>query len=265
MMYTYLHMRNIKNNPKGFAVPLIIAIVAIIAIGVGIYVYNNKKTLDTATNENVSVNSTSTQSGAVVTSPFDQKKDLTDERVVTSRFDQKKDFTDEQVVATINAELLSPIAHPYTYQDNLKSQFQYKLNAQGDYTITFRNSNKDGNLNTKTILGIYKGDLNNDDYIDALVWANTCAHIDNDCAYGLRVVLNNKDGTGKLIFGYSPDVISGWSGGNETRLDNVKIEGGIIYITSGTFKSEDDPKSSIDLPKQTKKFKIQGNDMIEVK
>jgi hypothetical protein len=107
--------------------------------------------------------------------------------------------------------------------------------------------------------------LNNDGYSDALVWVSSCsAH--NDCAHGLRVVLNNKNGAGtETVNLRTPDTISGWSGGSSTVFDAVKIENGIVYITSSSFYNSGDYKSATKLPKQTKRFQLQGSNLVEIK
>jgi hypothetical protein len=226
-----------KNNQKGFAVPLIIAIVAIVAIGVGIYAYDNNKSSDTiaTTNENVPVNNTTTQNNGTVTSQPTQSKDL----------------TDVQVVAALNA----------TFASHNKTKYQYQ-NQQDTQGKTVYSVSVDNGINT--VDAIYKGDLNNDGYSDALVWVGSCS-TDNDCAHGLRVVLNNKNGAGiEMTNLRTQDTISGWSG-SSTVFDFVKIENGIVSITSSSFYSSGDWKTATKLPRQTKKFQLQGNQLVEVK
>ena len=173
-----------------------------------------------------------------------------------------KEISDAQVVAALNADLVSAESHPDSYKTDSKYQYQLQKDSQGReyYAVTVKESMSTA---VNTVLGIYKGDLNGDTYTDAFVWVNSCTN--SDCGYGERIVINKKDGTGVLMKFTGPDTISGWSGGAETRLDAVKIDQGIIYITSSTFKDSRDYKIANNLPTQTKKFKLQGDKLIEVK
>lgn len=63
-----------KNNQKGFIVPLLIAVIALLAIGGGIYVYNNKKT------EAPAVVDTGTQQTNAQTQKINQSTTLTPEQ-----------------------------------------------------------------------------------------------------------------------------------------------------------------------------------------
>jgi hypothetical protein len=216
-----------KKNKKGFALTGLLLIIAILAIGGGAYYYYNKSS---------------------------KPKDITGQN--------EKDISDEQVIAALNADLVSSQSYPDTYKTNSKYQYKLQKDSQGKefYGVTVQENTS---IATNTVLGIYKGDLNGDTYADALVWVNSCTN--SDCGYGLRIVLNKKDGMGASIKFTQPDTISGWSGGDETRLDVVEIDQGVIYITSSTFKDSGDYKVAKNLPKQTKKFKLQGDKLIEVK
>ncbi|MDO8591074.1 MAG: hypothetical protein Q7R65_03810 [bacterium] len=64
-----------KNSQKGFAIPLIIAMIAVLVIGAGVYVYKNKKTespavVDTGTQQsNQNQQQTNTQNPTPITKP----------------------------------------------------------------------------------------------------------------------------------------------------------------------------------------------------
>ncbi len=217
-----------KNLQKGFVVPVVVIIV-ILVIGGGVYVYTKNKVEDKNTNIHTA---------------------------------SSKDISDAQVVAALNADLVSPESYPDRYKTN--SKYQYKLQKDSQDKEYYAVAVREGvSTAVNTILGIYKGDLNGDGYADAFVWMNSCTN--SDCGYGERIVINGKDGTGTSIKFIEPDTISGWSGGKETQLDAVKIDQGIIYITSSTFKDSGDYKVAKNLPKQTKKFKLQGDTLIEIK
>jgi hypothetical protein len=52
-------MKNKINLQKGFIIPLIIVILALLAIGGGVYAYHEKKVAEVATNEEMNMMATS--------------------------------------------------------------------------------------------------------------------------------------------------------------------------------------------------------------
>ena len=63
-----------ENSQKGFVVPLLIAIIAVLVIGGGVYIYENKKTevpavVDTTTQQANQVQQTNTQNPPVTNPP----------------------------------------------------------------------------------------------------------------------------------------------------------------------------------------------------
>ena len=113
--------------------------------------------------------------------------------------------------------------------------------------------------------GIYKGDLNSDGYPDAFVWLSLYS-TEGEPAHALEIVIQKKDGSAESIKNLTfPYTIATWSGGASTKLDSVKIESDIIYITSSSFYDNDNYKVANKLPKQTKKFQLTGSTLVEVR
>jgi hypothetical protein len=257
-----------KNKQQGFITTLLIIIISLLIVGGGTYIYFQNKLAkeNTANQLNVQNNNSepvNSESSNINTTDNSSASTIQVSTTTTAKNDDKN-ITDAEVVAALNAYLLSPKNYPDTYKTNSKFEYQIEQNSQGkkNYTVTVHESQS---TSVNSVLGIYKGDLNNDGYDDAFVWTNSCPDTDSSCGYGYAVVINKKDGTGDSILEKTPSVLSGWSGGNETKLEDVKIQDGIIYITSSTFKDSSDYKLANNLPKQTKKFKLQGNDLVEVK
>ncbi|MES2437131.1 MAG: hypothetical protein V4519_03885 [Patescibacteria group bacterium] len=215
-----------RKYEKGFIRVVSIIVITIVAISASVY-------LSTKIN---SVNSSTSDTEGVLSSI-----EITD----------MTDLTDQQIVDALNIGLIS--------QNRAKYQYLTQQDAQGN---TIYGVAVDNGFNK--IDAIYKGDLNNDKYADALVWVSSCTK--GDCAYGLRLVLNNQDKTGESVENFrTPDTISGWSGGNATVLEKVVIEKGFVYITSSSFYSSGDWKSAEKLLRQIKKFQLKDKELVEVR
>lgn len=183
-----------------------------------------------------------------------------------------EDITDDQIVQALSVHLnaaLDSNRHPNVSHTIPKYEHHRDSQGNGYYAATFTTTYPDStHLTIYTIEEVYRGDLNNDRYTDAFIRLSICSESRSNvesCAYGVRIVLNNKNGTAQALQPNTPGVISGWSGGSETRFEKVAIRDGIISITSSTFKSSDYYKTAHNLPKQTKKFMLQGNELIELK
>lgn len=110
-------------------------------------------------------------------------------------------------------------------------------------------------LITQYITSITRGDINNDGYEDALVVEGHCGA---SCGNSIYIVLNQKNGIGKLI-GVSIDKhIS--SGASQTSIKNITINDGIVAITANGFKDSSNWDTLV-----TKEFRFDGSNLIEVK
>lgn len=111
---------------------------------------------------------------------------------------------------------------------------------------------------------VYRGDLNNDGYSDALVVLSLYSS-EGEPGRGFEIVIQKKEGSVELVSNLMiPDSISGWSGGASTNFDSVKIENSIAYITSSSFYNSGNWKIAQKLPTQTKKFQLVSNSFTEI-
>ena len=133
----------------------------------------------------------------------------------------------------------------------------------GNNTIKFtKNPKGDGYVCTNYfgdsfgVSMITHGDINNDGYEDAVVINISCG---GSCGTSSSVVINQKDGTGKVV-GYTGlnDALMG-GGVNQTSIEKMSIDNGIISVTAQGFKDQTDWNTVV-----TKKFKLEGNNLVEL-
>jgi hypothetical protein len=123
--------------------------------------------------------------------------------------------------------------------------------------------------NTEGIKIVSVGDLNGDEFIDAIVSKTTCGA---SCSINLLIVLNEKNESVKILGGENAEIFSPQyqnSGATKSELTETKIENGIIYLTGyglNCTQNELEPCLSKNWQKlKTVKFKIEGDKLFEIK
>lgn len=110
-------------------------------------------------------------------------------------------------------------------------------------------------LTTEYITSITRGDINNDGYEDALVEEGHCG---TSCGTSIYVVLNQKNGIGKLIGVNIDSLVS--SGAGQTYIKSITIKDGVISVKANGFKDSTNWNDLV-----TKNFRFDGSKLIEIK
>jgi hypothetical protein len=212
-----------KNKQKGFVVPLLIGIIALLVVGGGMYVYystNNKPA------QNSTVNTTDTTNQSVTTT---QGKSATQMYVDNTAQQPAQSIPSTQPpkitkdVMTVGS-ILKAVGTKLGGKASLPVTF--KINSNGTYSAVLLDSNGAPRTDSGyTIDNIFRGNLNQDIYEDAVIVATACGA---SCGTDITFIINNP-GNPVVV----PVTISNLqlSGATQVTIKNIVITNGKVAIT----------------------------------
>ena len=225
-----------KSARKGFIIPLLIIIIAALAIGGGFYIHNqNQKIAEQAqVNTNASVETS--------VPPLKDFHSTSSSNVSAN--------TNTQAAANTG---LSDRAIVDAFNKTLRGTF---LTKGSDGTYSKRSDS--GFLGLDSFI---KGDINGDGYEDAIVLDTHCGA---SCGTGFSALINNKDGTAQLIpinFENSNLDIQ-TSGAAQGEFKALSIDKQVVSIQVTTYSA--DPGQNATPHTTIRHYKFENNSLVRV-
>ncbi len=232
-----------KNKQRGFIVPVLIAIIAVLVVGGGIYVYsqNNKSSNSEFNNNSVDQNVQDDNSSSVVsnTTANVQQKDVSN-----TNLNINKSISDQMILDAENVGRGS--------QSGKNDVSKFVSNGKGGYVSSITGGGSD-NFSIEA-----KGDINSDGYEDAVISRFYCGA---SCGNNLDVVINDRNGSAHKLDVQFPNWIS--SGAGQTGLKNMSINNGMISVTANGFEG-DDRSNNEGGQTATRNYRLVGDKIISV-
>lgn len=187
-----------KNSQKGFIVPLLIVVVAVLVIGGGIYVYKNSST-GNSDDTNIIPKSLTSDSIASTTEPIS----------ATTTNQVKTSISDSAIAKAVGSLF----------------EVNFVKDSKGDYVTSLSGGGNGSQY--FSINRIVRGDLNSDGLEDVFVWTIGCGA---SCGSNFAVLINQKTAPVPAFVTPPEGFIS--SGASRYSINDIKISNGKLIITA---------------------------------